>query len=183
VGRILSAAGHLDRLVEEALGFQRTESGWETVHRARVELAALSRETAAIIEPLARQKGLRFEVEVGDDPIPADTDPDKVRQIVLSLLGNAVKFTDRGEVRLSLHVEANRAVFEVIDTGIGIAPQHLERVFEPFWQAGPGDGERGPGIGLGLPLIQRLTWMLGGDVRVESEPGRGSVFRVDIPLG
>jgi len=182
VDRILAAAGHLDRLVE-ALGYQRAEAGWETLRPAPVDLAALVRESAALVEPLARQKGLAFVVDAGDAPFAARTDADKVRQILFSLLGNAVKFTDSGEIRLALRAEEDRAVFEVSDTGIGIEPGDLERVLEPFWQAEPGAVGRGPGIGLGLALLRRHTWMLGGDVRVESEPGRGSTFRVAVPLG
>ena len=183
VDRILAAAGHLDRLVEESLGYQRAEAGWDTLRPASVDLAALARESAALVEPLARQKGLAFVVDAGDAPFAARTDADKVRQILFSLLGNAVKFTDRGEIRLALRAEGDRAVFEVSDTGIGIAPENLERVFEPFWQADPGAVERGPGIGLGLALLRRHTWMLGGEVRVASELGRGSTFRVAIPYG
>jgi signal transduction histidine kinase len=183
VDRILAAAGHLDRLVEQSLGYQRAEAGWETVRPASVDLAALARESAALVEPLARQKGLAFVVDAGDAPFAARTDADKVRQILFSLLGNAVKFTERGEIRLALRAEGDRAVIEVTDTGIGIAPENLDRVFEAFWQAEPGAVERGPGIGLGLSLLRRHTWMLGGDVRVRSEPGQGSTFRVAIPLG
>jgi signal transduction histidine kinase len=183
VDRILAAAGHLDRLVEQALGYQRAEAGWETVRPASVDLAALARESAALVEPLARQKGLNFVVDAGDAPFAVRTDADKVRQILFNLLGNAVKFTDRGEIRLALRAEGDRAVLEVADTGIGIAPENLERVFEPFWQAAPGVLERGPGIGLGLALLRRNTWALGGEVRLHSEPGLGSTFRVTIPLG
>ncbi|HEX8358914.1 MAG TPA: HAMP domain-containing sensor histidine kinase, partial [Longimicrobium sp.] len=183
VERILAAVGHLDRLVEESLVYRRAEAGWETVQPESVNLEALARESAALVEPLALQKGLDFEVDVTPGPTTAQTDPDKVRQILFNLLGNAVKFTDHGGIRLTLHSERGHAVFEVLDTGIGIAPEHLELAFESFWQADPGDVERGPGIGLGLALVRRLTWMLGGDVRVSSDPGRGSVFRVSIPLG
>jgi signal transduction histidine kinase len=183
VDRILAAAGHLDRLVEQALGYQRAEAGWETVRAASVDLAALARESAALVEPLARQKGLGFVVDAGDSPFAARTDADKVRQILFSLLGNAIKFTDRGEIRLTLRPEGDHAVFEAADTGIGIAPENLERIFEPFWQAQPGVLERGPGIGLGLALLRRNAWALGGEVRVLSDPGRGSTFRVALPLG
>jgi signal transduction histidine kinase len=183
VARILAAAGHLDRLVEQSLGYQRAEAGWETVRAATTDLAAIARESAALVEPLALQKGLGFVVDAGDAPFAAHTDADKVRQILFSLLGNAVKFTDRGEIRLALRAEGDRAVLEVSDTGIGIAPEHLERIFEAFWQAEPGAVERGPGIGLGLSLLRRNTWMIGGDVRVTSDPGHGSTFRVTIPLG
>ncbi len=183
VERILAAVGHLDRLVEESLSYRRAEAGWETVQPESVELGGLARESAALVEPLARQKGLELEVEVAPGPATARTDPDKVRQILFNLLGNAVKFTDHGGIRLTLRAERGHAVFEISDTGIGLAPEHLETAFEPFWQADPGDVERGPGIGLGLPLVRRLTWMLGGEVRVASEPHGGSTFRVTIPLG
>jgi signal transduction histidine kinase len=183
VDRIVTSAEHLDRLVEESLGYRRAEAGWETVQPRPVDLAELARETAALVEPLARQKGLDLDLEVGAEPFPAETDADKVRHILLNLLGNAVKFTDLGGIRLVLRPDGDRARFEVWDTGIGIAHGNVERVFEPFWQAEPGAVERGPGIGLGLALVRRYTWMLGGDIRVESEPGRGSVFRVTIPRG
>ncbi|HEX6037941.1 HAMP domain-containing sensor histidine kinase, partial [Longimicrobium sp.] len=183
VGRILGAAGHLDRLVEASLGFRRAESGWDAPRRTRVDLAALARETAGMMEPLARQKGLAFDVELGDGPLWAETDPDKVRQILFSLLDNAVKFTDAGGVRLALRGEADRTVLEVRDTGIGMDPDDLEQAFDPFWRAAPEAPERGPGIGLGLPLARRLAWMLGGDVSAESRPGQGTVLRAEIPAG
>ncbi|MBD0320041.1 MAG: histidine kinase, partial [Gemmatimonadetes bacterium] len=166
--------------VEESLGYRRAEAGWDTVQPQSVDLEAVARESAALIQPLALQKGLELRVEV-PARATAETDGNKVRQILFSLLGNAVKFTDRGGIRLVLRAEDECVVLEVIDTGIGIAPHDLEHVFEPFWQAEPGVAARGPGIGLGLALLRRLTWMLGGDVRVQSEPGRGSTFRVTIP--
>ncbi len=168
-------------MIEEILTFSSLEAGRELVCPRAFDAAEVLRGVAAVVEPLATAKGLAFVCETAVGLGAVHSDADKVRQIVINLAGNAVKFTDRGEVRLVLRAEDGNAVLEVADTGIGIAPEHLEHVFEPFWQAEPGVMERGPGIGLGLALLRRLTWMLGGDVRVRSEPGRGSVFAVAIP--
>lgn len=122
-------------------------------------------------------------VDAGDTPFLARTDPDKVRQILFSLLGNAVKFTDRGEIRLTLRAEGDRAVLEVADTGIGIAAGEPGARLRAFL-AGRARRRRarsGDRAGPGPPAPQR--WTLGGDVRARSEPGRGSTFRVTIPLG
>jgi signal transduction histidine kinase len=105
-----------------------------------------------------------------------------VRQILLNLAGNAVKYTEQGEVRMTLGGEgARQVVIRVSDTGIGIAPAHLHRIFDPFWQADTGQRGRDGGTGLGLSVVRTLAQLLGGEVRVESAPGAGSTFTVTIP--
>jgi signal transduction histidine kinase len=104
-----------------------------------------------------------------------------VRQILLNLLSNAVKFTDQGEVTLSARREHDDLVFEVRDTGIGIAVEHMERIFDPFWQVDQSATRRVGGTGLGLSVTRRLARALGGDVEVRSEVGRGSSFVVRLP--
>jgi signal transduction histidine kinase len=102
--------------------------------------------------------------------------------VLASVLGNAVKFTERGEVRAGARREGGALVIAVADTGIGIAPEHLERIWEPFWQAEDPRVRRLGGAGLGLSLARRLARGLGGDIECRSAPGEGSTFTIRLPL-
>ncbi|MFO7260912.1 MAG: PAS domain S-box protein [bacterium] len=181
VERIRTAAWHLFQLIEEILTFARLEAAREVVTPERIELAGFLRECATLIEPVAREKGLDFRLELAVDDVVLRTDSRKLRQILLNLLSNAVKFTDRGSVVLRAELEANAPVFRISDTGVGIAPEHVAMIFEPFWQAEQPTTRRAGGAGLGLAVARRLGRMLGGDVEVESEPGRGTTFTVRLP--
>ena len=139
----------------------------------------------AIVEPLARQKRLRLVAELPDEPVRLTSDIDKVRQIIVNLVGNAVKFTDHGEVRIVLTAqpvgsdssgERREVRFTVRDTGIGIAPEDLRRLFQPFAQVDTGLTRRHGGTGLGLYISQRLAQLLGGRLEVDSQRGAGSSF-------
>jgi signal transduction histidine kinase len=110
------------------------------------------------------------------------SDPQKVRQIIINLLANAVKFTSTGHVRLAAEVVDDRVRLEVADTGPGIALEHLERVFDAFWQVDQRITRKTGGTGLGLSVARQLARLLGGDVSVRSVTGEGSVFTVDLPL-
>jgi signal transduction histidine kinase len=182
VERVKVAARHLLELIEGILLFSRLELNKEEVRLEEVQLSEIMSETATVIEPLARARGLEFKTESPDDPVVLRTDPARVRQILVNLLGNAVKFTDEGEISLCTCVRDARVVFEVCDTGIGIPPEHLETIFEPFHQIEQGPRRREGGTGLGLSLSRRLAQLLGGDVTVESTPGRGSRFILQLPL-
>ena len=182
VERIRLAAHHLLQLIEEILTFSRIEAGRERVEVEPVALKALADEVCAIIEPLAAGRGLEFHVEVPDGGVVLWTDPRKVRQILLNLLGNAVKFTAEGEVRFHAEQRGDRVLLEVRDTGIGIPPEEQEKIFEPFWQAETEMHARVSGTGLGLPVTLRLVELLGGEMRVTSAAGQGSVFSVELPL-
>jgi signal transduction histidine kinase len=182
LGRIRVGSKHLLRLIEEVLLFSRLEAGREEVHREGVDLRLLAREAAALVEPLAREKGLGFRVDVPDEAVPVVTDAGKVHQIVLNLLSNAVKFTDDGEVALSLVAVDGHALLQVSDTGIGIAPENLERIWDAFSQVEQAPTRRVGGTGLGLSVTRNLARLLGGDVAVESAPGRGSSFTLRLPI-
>lgn len=181
VRRILASAGHLRELIDEILTYSRMEAGREELNVEPVELGALLREVAGAAELMAREKGLGFAVSTPDAPTPVQTDPDKVRQILRNLLSNAVKFTERGKIRLEGMLEGDEVVIRVRDTGIGLAPEFRERIFEPFWQVERGTTRQVAGTGLGLSVSRRLARMLGGDVTVESEPGKGSTFTIRLP--
>ncbi|MFL5537431.1 MAG: ATP-binding protein [Longimicrobiaceae bacterium] len=180
--RIETSARHLLRIIEQILAFSRLEAGREEVHPEPVELVELVHETAALMQPLAEQKRLRFALDLPDAPLPAVTDAGKLRQILLNLLSNAVKFTDQGVVGVALRAAEGEVELAVRDTGPGIAPAHLERVFEPFWQADGSRTRQAGGTGLGLSVTQRLAELLGGSVAVESTVGEGTTFRVRFPL-
>jgi PAS domain S-box-containing protein len=181
VERVAGAGRHLRDLIEEILSFARLEGGREEVVMEPADLAELARETAALAEPLALEAGLAFRLEVPPGPVPLRTDARKVRQILLNLLGNASKFTRQGEVVLALEDAGAEAVLRVRDTGPGIAPGDLERVFEPFWQANQGLAREHGGSGLGLAVARQLARLLGGDLTAQSEVGVGSTFTLRLP--
>lgn len=182
VTRLRAAAQHLLGLIEEILSFSRLEAGREPLNRSRISVDSLAAEVATVIEPLAHARGLVFTMETITPGLEVESDPGKIRQVLINLLGNAVKFTDRGHVTCTIGTDGAEAVFTIRDTGIGIAPEHLGRIFEPFWQAEAHPARRVSGTGLGLSVTQRLLETLGGKISVESARGEGTTFRVRIPL-
>jgi signal transduction histidine kinase len=179
--RIGASANHLLMLIDEVLTLSRVEAGKESVYVDRVDVASILDEAATIIEPLAKQKQLEFRVANPTTPIVMETDAGKVRQAIVNLLSNAVKFTGRGSVTLRAFGAGDTVSFEVRDTGIGIADQHLERIFEPFWQVEATTTRTAPGTGLGLAVTRRLARLLGGEVTVQSAVGEGSTFTLSLP--
>lgn len=179
--RIDIGARHLLQLIEGILTFSRIEAGREEIHVEVTDLAELVRETCSLLQPLISQKNLGFHCQI-DGSLHAETDPGKVRQILLNLISNAVKFTEYGEVRLQVRGDGSEAVIQVSDTGIGIAPEHLKRIFEPFSQVEQAASRRKGGTGLGLSVSQELVKLLSGSLDVQSELGQGTTFSVRLPL-
>jgi signal transduction histidine kinase len=177
--RITAAGQHLLGLIEGILTFARLEAGKEEVHLEMADLCRVALDTALLIEPLARSKGLQFVVRTPSMPIPIQFDPPKVRQILLNLLSNAVKFTDAGEVVLEVQDHGTHVDCTVEDTGIGIDASELERVFEPFQQVARSNSTAG--TGLGLSVSRTLASLMGGDIRAVSALGHGSVFTFRLP--
>ncbi len=181
--RVQASAKHLLYLLDELLDFARLDSGKEKVHVQDVDLVDVAREVGVVMEPLVTRRGLQFDLAVPATPLALQTDPDKLRQVLLNLVGNAVKYTERGLVRLEIREDPPRgAVIRVSDTGVGVAENHLTQIFEPFWQVDETQRLHEGGTGLGLSVVQRLVRLLGGEVSVESELGRGSTFTVVLPL-
>jgi PAS domain S-box-containing protein len=180
--RIKAGARHLTGIIEEILTFSRLEAGREAIHAERVDLAAIAADALSLVEPQGNQKGLAIRVALPEGPVEAVSDAGKLRQILVNLLGNAVKFTDAGEVELRVWAEGGMAGFQIRDTGPGIPPEFMERVFEPFTQVDSSSTRQKGGTGLGLPVSRRLARLLGGDLEVESAEGRGSRFTLTLPL-
>jgi two-component system, chemotaxis family, CheB/CheR fusion protein len=182
VERIKAGGWHLLSLIEEILSFARLDGGQEVVDGFTIDARLLAKEAGALMEPAADAKGLRFVLDVPDAPMLLVTDPGKARQVLLNLCGNAVKYTETGMVRLSVHAAGGRVVFDVSDTGLGIAAEHLERIFDRFWQVQGGSTRREGGIGLGLAAAREYARLLRGEIEVRSEPGRGSTFSFWLPV-
>ena len=183
--RVRASATHLLGLIDEVLSFSRLEAGRETVALADTEVGVAVEDAMTIVRPLASARDVSLEVVPPPAPdgesLRMVTDVLKLRQILVNLLNNAVKFTDHGTITLATRVEGDHVVFTVRDTGIGIPPEHLERVFEPFWQVEQAASRRVGGTGLGLSVTRRLAHLLGGDVSVQSTVGEGSTFAIRLP--
>lgn len=183
--KIRNAGTHLSEILGDLLDMARLEAGKAFANPTRVDLAAFLEDLAAVARPMAEQGGNAFKLSADPELGWIRMDAPKLRQILLNLLGNAFRFTSRGmvglEVRREEGPEGRRLRFTVRDTGPGISPERLARLFIPFHQLEQ-PGTRAPGgTGLGLPLCDRLCRLLGGTITVESAEGQGSAFTVFLP--
>ena len=183
LARVRAGSRHLLELIEGILAFARIDAGREEVFCARIDLCGLVSETAALIEPMVRAKKIGFTVELPDRPIEVETDAGKIRQILLNLLSNSVKFTNRGSIAVRMTVTEDHVRLIVQDTGIGIPETELGNIFEPFRQVGSVYTNKAAGTGLGLSVSRQLVRLLDGDISVESVVGEGSTFTVTLPIG
>jgi PAS domain S-box-containing protein len=179
--RIQVSSQHLLALINDILDLAKIEAGKMPVHLERVSLNDVLQEAAAQMEPMVRRKGLEFNVQLPSEPLYMETDRTKVKQIVLNLISNAVKFTARGSVSLATRTNGDEVRIAVSDTGIGIRPQDLELIFEEFRQVDQSRTREYGGTGLGLSITRKLIALLGGDIAVASQYGRGSTFTVTLP--
>ncbi|MFC3148460.1 ATP-binding protein [Piscinibacterium candidicorallinum] len=174
-------------LIDEVLDFSKLETGLFRIRQETVVIQPMLDTVEQLFLPAARRKALAFSVVV-DEGLPAAMESDALRlqQVLMNLVGNAIKFTDAGSVELRVACGASQAgptiEFCVRDTGIGIAADDLARIFDPFEQAQAGAARRFGGTGLGLSISQQLVQALGGNLSVRSEPGQGSIFTVTLPL-
>jgi PAS domain S-box-containing protein len=181
LARMRSAQRHLLGLIEQVLDVTRLEAGVKRPAVKPVDLAVL---TASVVDALCgagEQKGVALELDPCG-PAPARTDPGMVRQILTNLVGNALKFTDTGEVRVTVISRVDGVEIAVTDSGMGIAPEQHERIWEAFYQVDPALTRREGGTGLGLSLSRDYARLLGGDITVRSAPGLGSTFILTLPL-
>jgi signal transduction histidine kinase/FixJ family two-component response regulator/HPt (histidine-containing phosphotransfer) domain-containing protein len=185
VATMRESATTLLRLVSDVLDFSKIEAGRLELEEAPFSLRALLAGAAATLRPRAEAQGLTLDEFVEGEPDLLLGDATRLRQILFNLLGNAIKFTERGGVSVAARVERladgrARVELTVSDTGVGIAPEVLPRLFTAFTQGDSSTTRRFGGTGLGLSIVRRLTELMGGEVRVESRPGQGARFRVTL---
>ena len=180
-GRILLA------LINDVLDVARIEAGAMVLEHSAFDPAAALQEVVALLAERAQAKGLDFTFHLVNGAPPAVLgDPMRWRQVLFNLVGNALKFTEHGQVRIELrhslpHAATVALQVEVADTGVGMAADQLQRVFEPFVQGDSSTARGHGGTGLGLAITQDLVHLMGGRIEVQSQPGQGSVFRVVLP--
>ncbi len=180
---------HLLGLINDILDLSKVEAGHLDVERVPCAVHEVVLEVARVMNVKAEEKGIALKVNFASAlPAQVHSDPGRLRQVFTNLVGNAIKFTAQGEVRISLHMQTSSkgdAVLcvDIADSGIGIAANRLESIFEPFVQAEASTTRQFGGTGLGLTISRRFARALGGDVRASSEPGRGSVFHVSLTTG
>ena len=184
--RVNRAGTHLLGLINQVLDLSKIEAGKLELDPQTVELAPLLDEVICTARQLAEQNKNRLALEAPRDLGTLTVDPMRLRQILLNLLSNACKFTKEGEVKLRARKLANGGNWielAVADTGIGMTPEQQAKLFEEFSQAEATTAQRFGGTGLGLAITRKLARLMGGDVTVASEPGKGSVFTVRLPGG
>ncbi|MDT8368047.1 MAG: response regulator [Longimicrobiales bacterium] len=183
--RILVNGRHLLALINEVLDLAKIEAGRMDLELEPVDLALLGRETVLQLEGQAREKEVRLESDVPDHPVIVKTDLAKLRQVLINLVGNALKFSEGGRVtvRVELDGEGHPTGIAVEDTGIGIPEDRLQAIFEAFQQADGSTGRRYGGTGLGLAISRSICLLLGYDLTVESEVGKGSIFTILMGSG
>jgi PAS domain S-box-containing protein len=168
-------------LVNATLDLSRFESRQVPLTQEVVAIAKLLDDVGAEMQAVSRKKHLAVQWEVSSEPITLSTDPVKLRMVLKNLIGNAVKFTDEGQITVCAHARDGGVEFRVSDTGIGIPSEALELIFEPFRQVDHSPARRSGGAGLGLYIVRRLVEMLSGTITLDSEVGKGSTFRVWLP--
>jgi signal transduction histidine kinase len=179
---IRTAAGELTEMVNDLLDLAKVEAGRVTISPAWFDMVDLFSALRGMFKPILQSEAVSLIFEEPHDVPPLYTDDKKLSQILRNFISNALKFTPRGEVRVSAQLIEGRVRFCVADTGIGIAPEHLGGLFRDFVQVDAPIQKRLRGTGLGLSLSRKLALLLGGDVAVESTLGEGSRFSVTLPL-
>ncbi|CAN5554354.1 hypothetical protein BH09GEM1_BH09GEM1_10100 [soil metagenome] len=179
--RVRSVTTHLSSMIEEILSFTSLEEGKEIVRPSEFLVADLLRAAVAVVQPLADQKKLPVAIELPRAHVRMTSDIDKLRQVLVNLLGNAVKFTDTGRIVARVREVGGVVWIEVQDSGIGIAAAEQMRLFRPFAQVDSGLTRRHGGTGLGLYISRRMVTLLGGHIEVSSVPEKGSTFRIALP--
>jgi signal transduction histidine kinase len=182
---VRGSARHLLDLINDVLDISKIEAGEMKIHCNAIDLRALVERVIASLAPGAARKGLRLLATLPVSLAPLVSDLRRVEQVLLNLVNNAIKFTEHGDVSVTVAVSAGdapRVRIQIADTGVGISPDHLILLFQPFRQIDAGLTRHREGTGLGLAICRRLCHLLGGTVEVASEPNVGSVFTVTLPM-
>ncbi len=180
---VQASSRHLLALINDVLDISKIEAGELTLSVTSFDLRPSIEKVVRMVAPLADKKGLSITLDLADGVGTVLADERRLEQVVLNLLNNAVKFTEKGGLRVACRGEADDWVISVADTGIGIDPQAIEEIFRPFHQLDKGTTRSYEGTGLGLSISRRLVEMMGGSIEVQSHPGKGSTFTVRLPKG
>ncbi len=182
LGMVMNSSRHLLSLINDVLDISKIEAGQVEVHRAAFDFRESVHRVAQIVAPLAARKGLPIRLLLAPEVGRLVSDRRRVEQILINLVNNAIKFTDHGEVQVGASVQEGKLTVRVTDTGIGIRPEDLGRLFRPFQQLDVGLARQHEGTGLGLAICSRLVKILGGEITVESIVHKGSTFTLTLPL-
>ena len=180
--KVLVSSEHLLSLINELLDLAKIESGRMEVYAETFQLNDVVRMATSTVEPMLKDGRVRLVTEIAPDIPPLKTDRDKLKQAVLNLLSNAAKFTEKGEIKVAAWQENGNVKLTVSDTGIGMKKEALDYIFDEFRQADMSSTRRYGGTGLGLAIVKRFINLMGGDIGVESEVGKGSKFTITIPI-
>lgn len=180
--KVLISSEHLLSLINDLLDLAKIESGRMEVFAEFFKIEEVIQVATTTVEPLLKDGRVRLITEINRDVPTLNTDRDKLKQSILNLLSNAAKFTEKGEIKVSAWQENGSLKLVVSDTGIGMKKEALENIFEDFRQADMSSSSKFGGTGLGLAIVKRFVNLLGGDIGVESEVGKGSTFTITLPL-
>ena len=180
--KVLISSEHLLSLINTLLDLAKIEAGKMDVIAETVRVEDIVSMATATVEPLLKDGRVRFVRDIPPDLPPLKTDRDKLKQILLNLLSNAAKFTEKGEIKVAAWQENGNVKLTVSDTGIGMKKEALDHIFEEFSQAEKTTASKYGGTGLGLAIVKKFTNLMGGDIVVESEEGKGSRFTITIPM-
>lgn len=181
LGMVSKSAQHLLDLINDVLDISKIEAGQLKIAREPVDLSQTIDKVVQTVMPLAQEKKLLLQVSIAPDVGQITSDERRVEQIIINLVNNAIKFTDQGEVGITCNLKNGEVLTRVSDTGTGIKPEDVDKLFKPFRQLDVGVARKREGTGLGLSICRRLVEMLGGKIWVESEWGKGSVFSFTLP--
>jgi signal transduction histidine kinase len=180
--KVQISAEHLLALINGLLDLAKIEAGKMEVIAESFRVEDLINMATATVEPMLKDGRVRLVKEVTPELPPLKTDRDKLKQILLNLLSNAAKFTEQGEIRVSARNENGTLMLAVSDTGIGMKREALKTIFDEFRQAEKTTASKYGGTGLGLAIVKKFINLMGGEISVASEPGKGSTFTITIPM-
>jgi signal transduction histidine kinase len=179
---VLVSSEHLLSLINELLDLAKIEAGRMEVYAETFKLEEVLRVATATVEPMLRNGNVRLVTDLAPDLPPIKSDRDKLKQVVLNLLSNSAKFTEKGEIKVAAWCDNGSVKLTVSDTGIGMNQEALKYIFDEFRQVDMSTTRKYGGTGLGLAIVKRLANLLGGDIEVESEEGKGSKFTITLPM-
>jgi PAS domain S-box-containing protein len=179
--RIEAGTRHLITLIEEILTFSSIEAQKVEAELEATDITEIAREVVSLLENQANEAGIALLTDIDDDRVVVTTDVRRFKQILVNVVGNAIKFTERGSVTISMDLTDDKVLLRVTDTGSGISAEHVQQIFEPFVRAERHSSARRTGTGLGLPLSRSLAQLIGGTLKLETTGPAGSTFLLEIP--